>query len=86
MGENGDEETVFYYPGPSALQPDGRLFITASGYTLSSHWSGYRIVTADDPDYDMWLWILKDPTRFEGVSTDDLARVRGEFLQESTPS
>jgi hypothetical protein len=84
--EGQEEGTVFYYPGAFGLQPDGTLFIMASGYTIDSHWSGQKIVTVNDPDYKMWLWMTQNPKRFDGVSTKDLQKVREEYHQESTPS
>ena len=86
QAEKNGEETVFYYPGPSAIQPDGTLFIIASGYTIDSHWSGQKIVKVDDPDYKMWLWMMQFPKRFEGIESLDLLKVREEFSQKSTLS
>jgi hypothetical protein len=80
-----DWESVCHYPHPSALQPDGKLVIMASGYTSCSHWSGFVIVKVDDPDYAMWRWMMQFPDRFDGgVWTEDLPRLREEFHQQST--
>jgi hypothetical protein len=78
-----DDETVFYYPGPWSVQPDGRLFIIASGYTSTEHWSGRQEIELDDADYQMWLWMTKHPKRFEMVASTDLDRVRNEFRLEN---
>jgi hypothetical protein len=81
-----DWESICHYPGKSAIQPDGSLAIAASGYTSSSHWSGLVIVKVDDPDYEMWRWVIQFSDRFQGTWTEDLPRVREEFRKTSTHS
>jgi hypothetical protein len=79
--QNEGYSLSFYYPGSSAVRPDGILEVPASWWDSGSHSSGMLLVSPEDPDYPLWRWLTNEPERFPQVSDENMAMVREAFAQ-----
>jgi hypothetical protein len=77
--DNEPLETIFHYPSPGCRRPDGAIEVSVSGYGSSSRWSGCIVVETDDPDFELWLWIIERHERFQGITCEGLEQAREEF-------
>jgi hypothetical protein len=73
---------TFYYPGVFQVQPDGSIFMRATGWEGDEHWTGQHKVKADAPDFRFWQWVVSQRQRWTSlqfISSDDLPKIRDEY-------
>ena len=57
----GEIVATFYWLHVCRVLADGVFQVKTSWYTESSHMSGVTKVTPEEPDYQLWLWIIQRP-------------------------
>jgi hypothetical protein len=78
------KEFTFWYPS-ACRHADGHLFAGTSSYAEPGiHSSGAATIVPDNPDYELWLWIVARLESIERgrISDKDKERFRAEFEQE----
>ena len=70
----GEIVATFYWLHASNVSADGVFEVKTSWYTESSHMSGVTKITPEEPDYQLWRWIIEKRVVGDDniVSDDDI--------------
>lgn len=75
-----EAESTFYWRDWHSFAEDGTLEIKASVYNEEGHLSCVFTFRPDDPDYELWLWIIGQGDRFKEIISDaELEAIREEY-------
>lgn len=75
-----DELSVYYYWTTHKFTEDGSLFMATSVYGPSYHSSGKFRIAPDDPDFDFWMWLIKEKKPMHCVNQREYGRTHSRDL------
>jgi len=75
---------TLYYVGSAFRRDNGDLGIPASFYTETVMGTGYATLSHDDPDYDVFLWLVPQMADREDpfIGRSEIVRLRPKCLEE----
>jgi hypothetical protein len=70
----------YYRPKFAEVASDGTIRIRVSVYEPDmSHWSGNQTILKEDPEYQFWIWLLKEYEHSACLSQDEVFNLRGHW-------
>jgi hypothetical protein len=66
----------WYWPHWHSVDGDGTLHVKASGWRGGAHWTGETAISADQPDYAFWLWLVAQEEHHRLVEATELPAIR----------
>lgn len=79
--EDGDLDVCWCWPTCRHVAADGTLDIKASGWQGNTHWTGWREVKPDDPDYAFWRWLIDNDDYDRLVEDRELPEIRRRWAR-----
>ncbi|MFM7518024.1 MAG: hypothetical protein ACKOAH_23140 [Pirellula sp.] len=77
-------DSIFYWPEWSGFLPDGTLHVKASWYDEDSHSTGFLELSATDPDYSFWKWLVSDRKLSKGIkSATEINTLKDHFSKHA---
>lgn len=76
-----DEVSVYYKWALHEFLEDGSLFMRTSVYRPTSHSSGKFRVAPNDPDFEFWMWVIRQKKPVRRVGEKEYGNVHESQLE-----
>jgi hypothetical protein len=75
---------TWYFVNMASMHSDGTILVPATSSNGEHTLGGMTIVEPDDPNYELWQWVLANRERLPEINPNNATAVYEAFLKSQT--